>query len=274
MSTTDRFASTLQGLVATVETPDHDALRRFCAPLARPDAVAAFDHARTRLGVNAVCYVSRGEDATGCRAHHDAQGEFLVLGARHLEDGALNMSAAELRFVFACELAHLRFGHTRVTQSDMWRGALDKGMSGAELVLMALPLVRQIRIPDAVGTMLGVVKDGTVGKLWDKASGLFGKGEKSGDAEETEADAAREAVLATHRLMQLSADRVGLAVVGDPGPALRSMLALRGEADLAGAAERGLAEWVSRRAPGGDLKDPDLAIRATALLSRWLRTSP
>lgn len=273
MGRTDRFASTLQGLLATVETPDLDALRRYCAPLARPDAVRAFERARERLRVDAKCYVSRGEDATGCRAHDDAKGAFLVLGAQHVEDGPLRMSEDELLFVFACELAHLRLGHTRVTQSDMWRGALDKGLSGAELLLMALPLVRQIRIPDSIGTMLGAVKDGTVGKLWDKASGLFGKkevGKNEAEADEETAESARETLLATHRLMVLSADRVGLAVVGDPGPALRAMFVLQGAADLEGLEREGLAGWVLRRDAKGALVDPDLAVRVTALLSRWL----
>lgn len=270
MSATDRFASTLQGLVATVETPDHSALRRFCAPLTRADAVAAFDEARGFLGVDAVCYVSRGEDATGCRAHDDSGGGFVVLGARHVEEGPLSMSTDELRFVFACELAHLRLGHARVTQSDMWRGVLDKGLSGAELLLMALPLVRRVKIPDSVGTILGAVKDGKAGQVWDKASGLF---RRKTDEPAAEGASEREALLVTHRLMQLSVDRIGLELVGDPGPAVRSMLVLRGEQDLEGAASRGLAEWVLRRDEEGELVDPDLAVRVTALLANWLDRS-
>ncbi|MBO6938817.1 MAG: hypothetical protein JJ863_27865 [Deltaproteobacteria bacterium] len=266
MSVTDRFTSTLQGLVATVETPDHSALRRFCAPLKRPDAVAAFEEARAFLGVDATCYVSRGEDATGCRAHDDAGGGFVVLGARHVEEGPLRMSTGELRFVFACELAHLRLGHARVTQSDMWRGVLDKGLSGAELLLMALPLVRRVKIPDAVGTILGAVKDGKAGQVWDKATGLFRR-KKDDDASDGMVE--REALLVTHRLMQLSADRIGLELAGDPGPAVRSMLVLRGEDDLEGVAVMGLSEWVLRR-QGGQLVDPDLAVRVTALLANWL----
>ncbi len=268
MSATDRFASTLQGLVATVETPDHSALKRFCAPLKRADAVAAFEEARAFVGVDGACYVSRGEDATGCRAHDDAGGGFVVLGARHVEDDPLRMSTGELRFVIACELAHLRLGHARVTQSDMWRGVLDKGLSGAELLLMALPLVRRVKIPDAVGTILGAVKDGKAGQVWDKASGLFRR--EKGGAEDGDGATEREALLVTHRLMQLSADRIGLEVAADPGPAIRSMLVLRGEDDLDGAITSGLADWVLRRDADGQLIDPDLAVRVTALLANWL----
>ena len=267
MSRTNRFASTLQGLVASVEVPNHGALRRFCAPLEEPRARAAFDAARERLGVDAQCYVSRGELSTGCRAYDDPAGPFVVLGGRHLESGVLHLPLAALRFVFACELAHLRFGHARVTSSDLWQGAIDKGLGGADLLLTALPLVRQVRVPDAVGTMLGVVRDGTVGKLWDKASSLFGKDD---EPEPSDEEQARESLLATHRLMELSADRVGLALVTDPGPAVQALLALRGAVDVQGAQERGLRDWVLRRTSDGTLVDPDLAVRTTALFARYL----
>ncbi len=265
---TDAFAATVQSLVATVQTPDHSALRTFCAKLDEPTALASFEVARTALGVDAQCYVSRGELATGCRAYDDGAGAFVVLGGRHLDEGPLKLSASELRYALGSELAHLRFGHARVTSSEMWRGAVDKGLSGFEMLFTALPLMKSIRVPDSFGTVLGAVRDGTVGKWMDKASGWFGKKTPADEAAPEEKESMVEPLLATHRLMQLTADRVGLALAGDLG-AVRAMLALRGEKDVAGAEEMGLEAWATRR-KDGVLVDADLAVRLTAMLSFYL----
>ncbi len=102
----------------------------------------------------------------------------------------------------------------------------------------------------------------------DKATGWFGKKPTDDEEAPEEKESMVEPLLATHRLMQLTADRVGLALAGDLG-AVRAVLALRGEKDVAGAEEMGLEAWATRRHEGV-LVDADLAVRLTAMLSFYL----
>jgi hypothetical protein len=79
-------------------------------------------------------------------------------------------------------------------------------------------------------------------------------------------------LVVAHRVMQLSADRVGLLLAGDLGAAVRAMFltSSRLQPELRLAREGGLSAALARRDADGRLLLPRLAVRAAALVAFWL----
>lgn len=264
----DSFIAGIQSLVARADIPDHAALQAYCAKLSDPAAVAIFDRAQSRFGGDALAFVSQGERAIGCRAYDSGEASFIIVGACHLDpEHPRYLPPASLAFAFGEELAHLRFGHTRVTASDFWSGALDVGMSGFDLLLGAVPLVgRWQGLAEGVSRLGNAIKDGTIGSLARKAGRALGMDM----SEQSEAHIAAGQLLAAHRLMQLTADRAGLVLAGDPIAAVRAMLAIDPSDVWERSESTSIRELVSERDEEGALLHPDLAVRIGALLSFWL----
>src|SRR5690606_10572073 len=112
-------------------------------------AAAALADASLVLGVKGVAaYISHGDKAVGVRGY-DGAPPFLVIGGRHLEPKSdFFLHPWELRFAVASEVAHLRFQHARVTTSDVWSGALEKGRLGVDLLLGMIPVLRGVDVID------------------------------------------------------------------------------------------------------------------------------
>ncbi|MCB9778471.1 MAG: hypothetical protein H6742_07910 [Alphaproteobacteria bacterium] len=268
-SVTRRLAEAL----AKVDPPDAGALRDYCERLDRdryPQASRALTDAALLLGMPAVpAFVSRGERRVGVRAHADPE-PFLVIGHDHLADGDARMDPRELAFAVGSELAHLRFGHARATSGDVWAGLWDKGGTALSVTGALVPLLDVFAVGGRLARAgrVGATAAGALGSL----SGLTGRG---GDDEPSTVrglatDEAR--LLAVHRTLQLSADRVGLLLAGDPGAAVRAMMLMhpRLHGELAVAERTGLAAALDRRGPDGQLLLPHLALRVAALLAFWI----
>ncbi|HJL01478.1 MAG TPA: hypothetical protein RMH85_25900 [Polyangiaceae bacterium LLY-WYZ-15_(1-7)] len=255
----DAFLATVQTLVAAADVPDPSALRAYCARLEPGDAREVFAAAARALDVTAEVYVSRGERTFGCRAYDDRSGAFVLLGGDHLApDAPRRLGPRGLAFAFGAELAHLRFGHARVSATEVWRGALEVGASSFDLLLGVMPVLRSWKLGEHLGTVTGFFKDGLVAKA---------KGALGGGANES---LAASEVIAAQRLMQLRADRVGLVLAGALAPALRAMLAMAPGDALERAMNEGVGAALSARGEGGELRFPGLALRASALIAFWL----
>ena len=208
----------------------------------------------------------------------------MLIGGDHVHDeGQATLGESELAFALGAEVAHLRFGHTRVTDGEVWAGAVHKVGKALDLAATAL----------AFGTPVGkVVGDAKPWRLLSpvfSAQTLAGVQAVDGGAKAIQALAPemqtalganrsrhlgideRELVVA-HRAMQLSADRAGLLLCGDIRGALRSILATtpQGRGELAVAEEHGLNTALSRRGPKGELVNQELAIRIASLLRFYL----
>ena len=279
---THEFLGVVSTYVASIERPDHSALRAYCPRLRDEDRRAVFQRAAKRLGVKADIYVSGGDNAVGCFGHEDDESMFVVLGGNHIDESTPRfLSPVELAFAFGSELAHLRFGHSRVTSSALWKGAFDLGVSGFDVLLSAVPVLGRYKIGDGISKVANAFKDGSAQKLGRKARKLltFGKAETVTEAEtEAEADeqcatqSATDAgrLLAAHRLMQLGADRAGLALCGHPAAAIKAMLALDGGDALEAYRRDGLYAMATSRGADGQLIHAELTLRICALLSFWL----
>jgi hypothetical protein len=278
----------LQGWVARQKVPDQQTLKDYCEPLngrRHGPVVNAMTRAAVGLGTPGLeGFVSHGKLSVGLRVYDDDPPYVLVGGDHVHTDGHAPLSPGELAFALGTEVAHLRYGHTRVTDGEVWDGALDKVGRAIDLAATAL----------AMGTPVGKVVGEA--KPWKLLNSVFSTetlsrvqaidgGSKAIQALTPELSTAlgrtpkarhlgvdeRELVVA-HRVMQLTADRAGLLLCGDVRAALRALLATSaaGRAELVVAEQHGLRTALSRRGPDGDLVHQDLAIRVASLLRFFL----
>jgi hypothetical protein len=269
----------LQSLLARVERPDRTVLTSYCERLdsgRHQAALTALRDAAMALGVPGIDgYLSRGDKSIGARAY-EGRPPFLLLGVSHLEPGAaLAMAPAELRFLIGAEVAHLRFGHTRLTSEDVWNGAWQTGRTGLDLLFTTLPALRGIRLVDRMQDLLDLYRIPVVGKVLERGMNKVFEKRRVRQLEAPEAvhiAPAYEDLLAAHRAMQLTADRAGLLLCGDLRSAIRAIFRSRAEyrAELPIAEHFGLAEALTRSDQRGEILFQDLAIRIAALIAFYL----
>lgn len=268
----------LQTLLASVPVPDASLLRDYCEQLTAPPhapAVEAFSEAATALGLGEIdAYVSRGIKGVGVRVY-DGRPPFVLVGGQHLIPGDFTLAERELRFVLGAELAHLRFGHTRITSSELWTGALDVGKQGVELALGLVPVLRGWALADKAVRVTSRVPIPVVQRVVGAAQHLQRRfvGSTARPTPETDGlSTLNETLLVAHRMMQLSADRAGLVISGDLPASLRAMFLTRRDFrdELTVIETKGLATVLGQRADDGHLAYQDLAVRIAALLAFFL----
>lgn len=264
----DGVLGRLQGALAKVAVPDCSVLKSYCerANLARNSALAsALTDATMILGLGGVeVFVSRGEKSVGMRAYEGGT-SFLLIGGAHLDpssDAFLDEPA--LRFAVAAELAHLRYKHSRVTSDEVWAGTFDLGLTGLGMLITAAPILTKLKAP--AKHLLDKVGAPAIDRWRKKLS--------KRDAHSLVSDNSQ--VIAAHRAMQLSADRAGLLICGDPQAAIRAMFAVN-PAYLSSwplVVSHGLRAAVTRELRDDDPRErerlEDLAVRVAALLSFYL----
>jgi hypothetical protein len=221
---------------------------------------------------NVRAYVSHGARSLGLRAF-GAQEPFVLVGASHLEEGSSHaLSGSELDFAFGAELAHLAFGHQRVTVSEVWIGAAGKTRDALLALGMVLPVLAEIGGGRAF-KLLKRVSPETVARGAEAADRL----EKLVIGRKNSLSRAlgqhNEELIAAHRLVQLSADRAGLVLCPHLPAALRTILLTRADyRDLYLLSnEVGLATAVERR-PLPDPAMADLVVRIRSLVAFYLST--
>jgi hypothetical protein len=274
----------LQTLLAAVPIPDPALLRDYVEKLSAEQQSAAADalaessrlFGLRRLGA----FVSRGKKGIGLRSYEGPE-PFVLLGGRHLEvAGPFGMTAGELRFALAAEVAHLRFGHSRVTSSEVWAGALEKGKQGLDLALGVLPLLRGLKLARQINEVVQRVPMGALQRVATSANKLrrgvqkklAPRGAEPPAASAEVLSALNEEVVAAHRVMQLTADRAGLLACRDLTAALRAMMLVRADyqEELEVAEKEGIDVVLARRTADGKMVHQDLAVRVAALLSFYL----
>ncbi len=272
----------LQAFIADVKVPNHNALKKFCERLTEGDdrheaALAALSDAAFAFGMRSVDgFVSRGDHSLGIRAYEGSP-PFVLIGGDHLDaSSAYALHPWELRFAIAAEVAHLRFGHTRVTSSEVWDGAWKKGKASVSFVVGFLPILKGWSIADRLVDLIGRATKSPVGRVIKgvdvtgramKEVGLS-KGTSAGEIIGGRGDD----LIAAHRAMQLTADRAGLLFCDDIGAAIRSVFLEDPEtrAELPLAEKHGLARVLGRRDESGEILYQGLAIRVCAMVSFYL----
>lgn len=262
----DGVLGRLQGALAKVVVPDCSVLKSYCerANLARNPALArALTDATVVLGLGGVeVFVSRGDKAVGLRAYEGGT-SFLLIGGDHVSPGSdAFLDEGPLRFAVAAELAHLRYAHSRVTNNEVWAGTVDLGLTGLGMLIAAAPMLKGLKAP--AKHLLDKVGAPAITRWRKKLEGR--------DALSLANDNSQ--IIAAQRVMQLSADRAGLLVCGDPRAAIRAMFAVHpghlSSWPLVGS--HGLRTALTRELRDADEHDrlEDLAVRVAALLSFYL----
>jgi hypothetical protein len=262
----DGVLGRLQGALAKVVVPDCSVLKSYCerANLARNPALArALTDATVILGLGGVeVFVSRGDKAVGLRAY-EGDTSFLLIGGDHVNAGSdAFLDEGPLRFAVAAELAHLRYAHSRVTSNEVWTGTVDLGLTGLGMLIAAAPMLKGLKAP--AKHLLDKVGAPAINR-WRKK--LEGRDPLSLANDNSQ-------VIAAQRVMQLTADRAGLLVCGDPRAAIRAMFAVHpgysSSWPLVGS--HGLRTALTRELRDADEHDrlEDLAVRVAALLSFYL----
>jgi hypothetical protein len=264
----------VQTLLAKVPTPDFSTLKLYCERVTKADlpVVIATDEAATLLGLGHLeTYVSRGRDDVGCRAFNH-QSPFVLVGGQHLDpESRYYMPIAQLRFVIGSELAHLRFGHVRVAPRDVLSGVLDKSKQGLDLALGILPILKGLKLANHLGVLAAKL---SLPQAITAARALTHAVDKAQPASDGRADisTANEELLLAHRLMQLSADRVGLLACQSFPAAVAALFRsrsdyVRGAAELAA---RGALPVIEKQRGGHPEAYADLLTRLGALTSFYL----
>ena len=231
-------------------------------------------HAAHLLGLGSVgLYIARGELAQGIRAY-EAPAPCILVGHRHLQQNSAEyLSESELAFVLGGEVAHLRFGETRVNSLDVWLGALDITRQGLGFALGALPVLGQAKALAPLQHLFRRVPSNSLQALLRiLATGVNASRNASGSRQSPTHPRSAQIPISAHRLMLLRADRMGLLCCVDPAVALRTMVRFHYPASL----------WsdIDQQAPAGivlqqlalatKLGARDFAIRAAALCSFWI----
>ncbi len=283
--------------IGKARVPDHSAIRAHGERVSsrkHPSVMAIITDTVLGLSLPAVeAYISHGEKGIGLRAY-EGDPPFMLIGAVHLdEESEYFMSSAELRFAIGHELAHLKFQHTRLTSQEVWDGVFDKSSSLLESVMMlagplsiagktiaGLSLFNKTAMLQRVGTAITSINIGDkAGKMaeWISISRDVQQSSRAARTKDTapatdDIDTRPDDLLAACRVMQLTADRVGLLLCGDVAAAIRAIfLSNRGYCALLPVAERhGITTALNRHGDDGRLLNQDLAIRAAALISFYL----
>lgn len=274
----------IQSFIADANVPNHSALTKFCERLVdgdahHRDAGAALADATFAFGIKGVSgFVSRGDRAVGVRAY-EGRPNFVLIGGEHLkEEGPFTLHPWELRFAIASEIAHLRYGHTRVTSSEVWEGAWKKGKASVSFVVGFLPVLSGWSVADRLADLLRKASKSPVGRVLkgvdvtERAIQQVGGSGGAAAASPALIGSRSADLIAAHRAMQLTADRAGLLFCADIGAAIRAIFLEDPEtqAELSVAIKHGLAEVLGRRDEGGEILYQGLAIRVCALLSFYL----
>ena len=262
----DGVLGRLQGALAKVVVPDCSVLKSYCerANLARnPPLSRALTDATVILGLGGIeVFVSRGDKSVGLRAYEGGT-SFLLIGGDHVSEGTdAFLDEGPLRFAVAAELAHLRYAHSRVTSNEVWAGTVDLGLTGLGMLIAAAPLLKGLKAP--AKHLLDKVGAPAITR-WRKK--LEGRDTISLANDNTH-------VIAAQRVMQLSADRAGLLVCGDPRAAIRSMFSVHPTylSSWPVVGSHGLRTALTRELSDEDEHErlEDLAVRVAALLSFYL----
>ena len=146
--------SRVQAAVAHIDPPDFGVLRSHCERVGaarHPELARAVADAAVVYGLPVPdTYLSQGDKRVGLRSH-ESPDPFLVVGGAHIDpDSEFALTPAELRHAVGAEVAHLRFGHSRITSNDVWTGLMDKGATAITATASLLPFLRFLPV-DLVG---------------------------------------------------------------------------------------------------------------------------
>ncbi|AXT52720.1 hypothetical protein D1818_18525 [Aquimarina sp. BL5] len=276
------FLDSFTNMIAQVNPPDYKEVTTYSEKLSAsnfPEAQQILEELMYQLQLDKMeCYIGNGnfsKEVIGI----EGSPNFLILGKDHLlKNNAYYFTPNELKFNLTLELTHILFEHTRITSKDIWRGAKSKGMDLAGVLLIALPMVSTLG--NFAGKFINITQYTKIFSSVDQVTNVVDKGQTALEYGEKITDKftnnkKESELLATSRLMEISADRIGLLLTND----LRSCVSvlLKTSDDFAKSQEKintkGLLEYLGQKNKKGEFIHQELIIRIKTLCSFHLRES-
>ncbi len=276
----------LQNWIANVEIPDYTVIKSYSEPLTSrkyPEISNIITDIKVAFGLDGLeTYIAHGDKSIGIKSFEGTP-SFLIVGSEHLdEESQYFLNFSELEFVIGLELAHLYFKHARITSSDVWRGAMEKGTLVLDTMLSVIPFVGSVggaikHIPKLSYLAKFTQSAGKISKIGSKSVevlektslgvNLFKKIKSNDDKTEK-----KQELIAIARMLQLTADRSGLLFTGDLKSAIRTIFltskTYSQEFDVAN--RYGINEFLLSKDNNGNYKNQELAIRFASLFSFYL----
>ncbi len=266
-------------LIAKADPPDYNLVTKFSEKLTAdkfPEAFEVLQELSRQMQLKEVeCYIGNGEFSKGIIGI-EGKPDFLIIGVDHLNpDSQFYFTRNEMKFSMAIELTHILFEHTKITSKDVWRGAKSKGKDFAGVLLVALPILGTVG--SLAGRFFNISRFGKLlsgldlfGKVIDKGQTAAEYGGKLSDKfikEQKESE-----MLATSRLMEISADRVGLLMTNDLRSSINVLLKTNDDflANKDSIQEKGLHDYLMEQNEKGEFIRQELIIRIKTLCSFYL----
>ena len=282
----DGSFSNIQKWLAKVEVPDYSMIKSYSEQLTEkkhPLLNEIVIDIKYALNIeNLEVYISKGEKSVGISGFEGTP-SYLIVGGDHLDkESVYYLGYQELKFAIAMEMAHLYFKHSRITSTDIWRGAIDKGYWVIDTALTIIP------IAGLFGKSLkGISKLNAISSILQKADKLdsISKNSKgiitatnqavelynSKISKEKDIDKEKQ-LMATSRVLQLTADRTALIFTGELNAAIRAMFLVsnRYYTELPVVEKYGLREFLLKKNEDDCFRHQDFAIRLANLFAFYL----
>jgi len=230
--------SNIQKWLASVKIQDHSIVKSYSEKLSKAKHSklnTIITDIKYALNIdNLEVYISRGEKSIGISGF-EGNPMFLIVGSDHLNENSVHfLTYNELKFGVAIEIAHLYFKHARITSSDIWKGAFEKGYWVFDTVLTVIPLaglfgksIQGIKKLNSISTFLQ--KADKIGATPANSKELLKTTNQAIDIYKTnftkdKQDNRETEFIATSRIMQLTADRTALVFTNDINSAIRAKI--------------------------------------------------
>jgi len=277
------FFDSLNSFIANVEHPNYDAVISFSDKLDAqhyPELYKSITNICYALKIDTPeCYIGRANYANSVIGVEGSP-PYLIVGINFLKpSNPRQLNYSELTFLIAIELAHIYFEHSKITASDVWRGAAEKGFSLVSVLLTLLPFA------GSIGKMLGnfsnIDKYAKIVNSVEKASNVVEKGQNIVDVGEKlninllskdKRSSNSQDLLITSRLMEIIADKVALLFCDDLYAAIKSIIVSSKafERELPLIEKYGLFKLLERTNEKGEFYHQETIIRIKSLCAFYL----
>lgn len=278
------FFDSLNNFIAALNPPDYESVISFSDRLNtrnHPEIMERITAICYALQINVPeCYIGRGTYADSVIGV-EGKPSFLMIGIDFLEpENVRYLEVNALAFLIAIELAHMYFEHSKITSTDVWRGAADKGFTVVSMLLTVLPFVGNIG--KIFGNIASVEKYGKiinrveqVANVAEKGQGIVEVSEKFNlnpfSKDKSQANDSQN-LLITSRLMEIVADKVALLFCDDLKAAVKGLLigTKSFEQDSHIISQYGVEAFLAQTNEEGEFVRQELIIRLKSMCAFYL----
>jgi len=273
--------------LASESIPDSQTVKNFAEPYS-PEKYPQVSEILTDLSIifqipNLDIFIAHGDNSIGIRSYK-TESAYIIIGFSHLDKNSeYYMTYNELKYALTEELAFLYFDFARITSTDIWRGAMDKGIQVADTLLNLIPIVGSFSNVLKIKAFTSFIQKHNILSRADKIEKIADKSknvilttsEALGVMKKIAPKDSKEKYqnfVALSRMMQITADRAAISVTGDISSAVRSVFLQSKELKdyLPTIQKYGLNNFLLQKDNQGNYIYQNLAVRFASLFSFYL----